>query len=49
MFSALLFNMYLERDFTMSNVNLKLLFRMQYFLLYRYKPFPYGEFVICGI
>lgn len=46
MFSALLFNMHFERDFTMSNVNLKLLFRMQNFLLYRCKPFPNVEFVI---
>lgn len=46
MFSVLLFMMYFERDFTMSNVNLKLLFRMQDFQLYRCKPFPNGDFLI---
>jgi len=38
--------MYFERDFTMSNVNLKLLFSMQDFLLYGCKQFPNVEFVI---
>lgn len=47
MFSALLLNVYFERDFTMSNVNLKLLSRMLYLLLYKYKPFPHREYMIC--
>lgn len=38
--------MYFEGDFTMSNVNLKLLSRMQDFQLYRYKQLPNGDFLI---
>lgn len=46
MFSSLPFNMYFKRDFTMSNINLKLLFRMKDFLFYRYKTFPNVECAI---